>query len=91
MAPCAMAWIESGICYAADELTFNIAVAHMGGAVECDTRFNWLMYAHAAEMRDGATRDGGFWSHEKRLALLHFAASEGKAKLPKYRIALNLK
>lgn len=81
----AQAWIASGICYAADELVFSVAVAHIGGVSECDTRYNWLMYA-----QDARARNDGFWSDEKRIALLHFAAPQGKAKLPHYRIMLGL-
>jgi hypothetical protein len=89
-------WLESGRSRAADELCFSLAVAELGGALEISKRWNLQLYAHDVypverfEHARGNHVHYNFHHNAETVALLHFAAAEGRAKLPKFRELLNL-
>jgi hypothetical protein len=96
MRPQILRWINAGKSRAADELAFSLAVAAMGGAVEIGAKWNLQLYAEDAHAEEIFHHSGGnhvhynFWHDSETVALLHFAAKEGREKLPKFRELLKL-
>jgi hypothetical protein len=90
------AWIQAKRSPAADELAFSLAVARLGGAQIIDERWNLQLYAKDVFPLDLDHHAGGNWPHfdfwhgDERAAVLHFAAKQGREKLPHFRQLLAL-
>ncbi len=90
------AWIQAKRSPAADELAFSLAVARLGGAQIIGDRWNMQLYAEDVFPLDLDHHAGGNWPHfafwhaDQTAAILHFAAAEGRARLPQFRALLEL-
>jgi hypothetical protein len=90
------AWINTQKSRAADELAFSLAVARLRGVAELPQKWNLQLYAQNVAPIDTEHHTGGnwprfeFWHADERAAVLHFAAKQGREKLPFFRGLLAL-